>query len=53
MELMKPFLGKGYNVTTENFFTSYRLSQSLLDEKTTLVGTVRANCKELPADFTK
>ena len=52
MELMKPFLGKGYNVTTDNFFTSYRLSQSLLAKKTTLVGTVRANRKELPAEFT-
>ena len=29
------------------------LSQSLLAKKTTLVGTVRANCKELPAEFTK
>ena len=52
LDLMQPYLGKGYNVTTDNFFTSFRLSQKLLQKKTTIVGTVRANRRELPKEFT-
>ena len=51
MSLMQPFLGRGYNVTTDNFFTSLRLAKQLAAKKTTLLGTVRANRRELPAEF--
>lgn len=31
MTLMEPYFGRGYNVTTDNFFTSVELAQTLLD----------------------
>lgn len=48
LSLMEPFLGKGYNVTTDNFFTNKDLAQRLLQQRTTITGTVRANRRELP-----
>ena len=39
---------RGHNVTCDNFFTSYKLSQQLLKRKITMVGTVRKNKLELP-----
>ena len=39
---------RGHNVTCDNFFTSYELSQQLLKRKITMVGTVRKNKPELP-----
>lgn len=38
----------GRNVTTDNFFTSYSLSQELLTKNLTLLGTMRQNRPELP-----
>ncbi|KAL6417615.1 hypothetical protein ACFW04_014418 [Cataglyphis niger] len=38
----------GRNVTTDNFFTSMSLATKLLAKKTTLVGTIKANKRELP-----
>ena len=52
LDLIQHYLGKGYNVTTDNFFTSFRLSQKRLQKKTTIVGTVRENRRELPKEFT-
>lgn len=40
--------GSGRNVTTDNFFTSFELGQELLQKNLTLVGTLRANRKEIP-----
>ena len=48
MQLMKPLFGKGYNVTCNNFFMNKKLPQQLLQQCTTIVGTVRANRWELP-----
>lgn len=48
MELMEPFTGCGRAVTTDNFFTSKSLATQLLAKKTTLVGTIRSNKRELP-----
>jgi len=48
MKLMEPYLGRGYNVTTDNFFTSQDLALKLLDRRTSLVGTMRLNRKEIP-----
>ena len=39
MNLMDPFYGKGRNVTTDHFFTSYGLAKKL-QQKTSIVGTV-------------
>lgn len=41
-------LAEGRGVTTDNFFTSYGLSQELLRKKLSLVGTLRKNRSELP-----
>eukprot|EP00096_Caligus_rogercresseyi_P004194 TRINITY_DN18369_c0_g1_i1.p1 TRINITY_DN18369_c0_g1~~TRINITY_DN18369_c0_g1_i1.p1 ORF type:complete len:460 (+),score=-15.26 TRINITY_DN18369_c0_g1_i1:160-1539(+) len=41
-------LGKGYNVTCDNFFTSKSLIDSLIEKKTSLVGTVRNNSRDIP-----
>jgi len=48
MTLMEPYFGRGYNVTMDNFFTSVELAQKLLDKRTSLVGTVRPNRREIP-----
>ncbi|KOX75159.1 hypothetical protein WN51_14306, partial [Melipona quadrifasciata] len=47
-KLAEPYLGCGRNITTDNSFTSISLAKQLLAKKTTLVGTIRANRKELP-----
>ena len=49
MKLMEPYLGKGRNVTTDNFFTSLNLAKRLLQKNTTIVGTLNRIRKEVPA----
>lgn len=41
-------LGNGYNITTDNFFTSLKLGKELLKQNKTLTGTMRKNRKEVP-----
>jgi len=48
LELCSPFYGKGYNITCDNFFTTQKLVIELQKKKTSLVGTIRSNKKELP-----
>ncbi|XP_057675297.1 uncharacterized protein LOC130905701 isoform X2 [Corythoichthys intestinalis] len=48
LQLMEPFLDKGRNVTTDNFFTSMQLAKSLLQRKTTIVGTMKKTRREIP-----
>ncbi|XP_023809492.1 piggyBac transposable element-derived protein 3-like [Oryzias latipes] len=48
MTLMEPFLDKGRNVTTDNFFTTLSLSQQLLSRKTTILGSVNKTRREIP-----
>ncbi|XP_029508639.2 uncharacterized protein si:ch211-121a2.4 isoform X1 [Oncorhynchus nerka] len=43
---------RGHNVTCDNFFTSYELSQQL-QRKITMVGTVRKNEPEIPLHSTQ
>jgi hypothetical protein len=38
----------GYNVTTDNFFTSCDLARRLQAKRISIVGTIRRNMKELP-----
>lgn len=40
LQLMDSFLGKGRNVTTDNFFTSVKLADNFEKKKTTTVGTM-------------
>ena len=48
---MDPYRESGLNVTTDNYFTSLRLAQNLLQSNTTLVGTVRGNRREIPHEL--
>ena len=41
LTLAEPYLERGRNITTDNFFTSIPLAQKLLARKTTLVGPVK------------
>ena len=48
LQLTEPLSGKGYNVTTDNFFTCKSLADELLKRRLSLVGTVRLTRRELP-----
>ena len=49
MRLLKPYLNKGRNVTTDIYFTSIKLATELQKYKTSLLGTVNRIRKEVPA----
>jgi hypothetical protein len=49
MRLMESYLGKGRNVTTDNYFTSLKLCNGLTSKKTSIVGTVNTIRREVPA----
>ena len=40
-KLIEPYKNKGYCVSSDNFFTTYRLASQLLANKTTFIGTVK------------
>lgn len=48
MSLMEPYLNKGYNICTDNFFTNVKLADNLVAKSTSIVGTIRENKRELP-----
>lgn len=48
MNLSAPFLGKGRNITCDNFFTSVNLAQMLKAKRTSIVGTVNRIRREIP-----
>ena len=48
LELTKPFMNSGRNVTMDNWFTSVELAAELLSRKTTLIGTIRSNRRDIP-----
>ncbi|XP_047370499.1 uncharacterized protein LOC124957528 [Vespa velutina] len=48
MKLVKPITNCKRNITTDNFFTTASLAAKSLAERTTLVGTMSANRRELP-----
>ena len=52
-KLVEDHVGKGYNITCDNFFTSMNLAEFLLKQKTSLLGTIRQNCRELPGTIWK
>lgn len=53
LQLFTPYTNLGYNITCDNFFTSYGLAKELLNLQSSLVGTLRLNRRELPNNFTE
>ena len=53
MDLISKYLGKGYHLTTDNWYTSFPLAHQLLEKKTSFLGTIRKNKRELPLQFTE
>lgn len=49
--LCQHIFGSNRNVTTDNWFTSMELAESLKSNKLTLLGTIRKNKKQLPLNF--
>lgn len=50
-DLCQRYANTNRNVTMDNFFTSYELSQEMLGSGMTIVGTVRKNKKFIPQEF--
>jgi hypothetical protein len=48
MNLMDPFLNNGRHLTADNWFSSVKLVERLLENGTTYVGTIRKNQRALP-----
>ncbi|XP_050303751.1 piggyBac transposable element-derived protein 4-like [Anthonomus grandis grandis] len=53
MELMEGLLDSGCTLYTDNWYTSVSLAKRLIDRKTPLVGTIRANRKGNPQEVIK
>lgn len=50
-KLSEPIIKKGYYITTDNYFTSLNLAKYLLQNNTTLVGTVQKSAKFLMNEY--
>lgn len=48
LQLTRPYWNKGYNITADNFFTQLPIILDLKKKKTTYVGTVRNDRREIP-----
>ncbi|KAG0433428.1 PiggyBac transposable element-derived protein 4 [Dictyocoela muelleri] len=48
MKMVKPFLGKGYTLFLDNWYSSPQLYFNLLKKKINVIGTVRPNRKNMP-----
>ncbi|KAJ4428449.1 hypothetical protein ANN_24486, partial [Periplaneta americana] len=48
MRLAAPYLNKGRNMTTDNFFTTVKVGNKLKEKDTSLVGTMKHDRKEIP-----
>jgi len=53
LTLTQPYVSKGHRLFLDNFYTSPRLASYLLERQTTLVGTVRPNRRDFPADLAR
>ena len=53
IDLMNPFLNKGYHVFTDNYYNSVELSRYMSEHQTYITGTLRAGRKSNPKEVTK
>ena len=51
LTLIKPYLNRGHRLFVDNYYTTPKLVQYLLDKGTKLVGTVRPNKRNFPHDL--
>ena len=51
MKLAEPYLKKGRNITTDNYFTSVKLANLLKSKNTSLLGTLNKNRREVPCEI--
>ena len=51
LTLAQPYLDKGHTLTLDNWYTTPKLADYLMERSTKLVGTIRANRKNFPKDF--
>ncbi|XP_035213239.1 uncharacterized protein LOC118187142 [Stegodyphus dumicola] len=49
--LIRPLYNSGRNLTVDNWYMGFELSQDLLKKKITIVGTMRKNEREIPPEF--
>ncbi|KAK6962850.1 piggyBac transposable element-derived protein 3 [Biomphalaria glabrata] len=53
MQLAEPYLDKGHEIFCDNFFSSIKLGEDLLDRKTYICSTIRPNRKGWPYEKVK
>ena len=53
LELAKDLLNEGRTLYVDNFYTSYKLAKSFLQKETHVVGTLKANKKNVPKEVLK
>ena len=51
MELMEPYLKKGYTLYIDNWYSSPNLFRRLSEQGTNVIGTVRVNRKNMPREI--
>lgn len=51
IRMVEPIAGTNRNVTGDNWFSTYSLTESLKDRGLTYVGTLRRNRREIPLEF--
>ena len=49
LTLLQPYYKKGFNVTTDNYFTRLKLAEELKQKKTTIFVTIRKQRREVPS----
>ena len=49
--LMERYFGKGHNLYIDNFYTSLRLANYLIENGTNVAGTIRENRKQFPLEL--